>query len=193
MLGLKLPTEKRWVELVKQHLDIAMSDHAWAEYKAASTAMSLILQYPTYTALVQKMAELVQEEIGHFQMVLNWIQRMNFPFHPVSHDAYVNELMTFIRTDQGKELRLLDRLLFAAMIEARSCERFKVLTEHIDHPELKAFYEGLMKSEARHYTTFLKLARTYFPEEVVKARWKEYLEYESQVIQKYNRSPQIHG
>lgn len=193
MLGLKLPTEKRWVELVKKHLDIAMSDHAWAEYKAASNAMSLIVNYPDYIELVEKMAELVQEEIGHFQLVLKWIQKMNFPFHPVSKDSYVNDLMAFVRTGGSREMRLLDRLLFAAMIEARSCERFKVLTEHIEHAELKEFYFQLMKSEARHYTTFIKLAKNYFPEEEVNRRWEEFLEYEAEVIQNYNRSPEIHG
>ena len=193
MLGLKLPTEKTWAYLVKNDLETTLSTHAWAEQKATSNAISLIVKYPELDELVETLMDIAQEEMAHFKQVYKIIKQRNFKLKSQIKDYYVNDLLNFVRKGQGRDIYLLDRLLFAAMIEARSCERFKVLTENAPDEELKNFYYKLMISEARHYTTFLKLAKKYLPEDVVEKRWQEFLEYEAQIIKKYNKSPEIHG
>ena len=193
MLGLKLPTEKTWVYLVKNDLETTLSTHAWAEQKATSNAISLIVKYPELDELVETLMDIAQEEMAHFKQVYKIIKQRNYKLKAQIKDYYVNDLLNFVRKGQGRDIFLLDRLLFAAMIEARSCERFKVLTENAPDEELKNFYYKLMVSEARHYTTFLKLAKKYLPEDVVEKRWQEFLDYEAQIIKKYNKSPEIHG
>ncbi len=193
LLGLKLPTEKQWVNLVRNDLETTLSTHAWAEQKAASNAISIIVRYPELDEMVETLIAIAQEELAHFKQVHKIILERGFSLQPQSKDDYVNDLMNFIRKGQGREIYLLDRLLFAAMIEARSCERFKILTEEVQDEQLRKFYSQLMASEARHYTTFLKLARKYINPETVSKRWKEWLDFEAQVIKKYNKTAEIHG
>ena len=193
MLGLKLPTEKKWVELVKNDLETTLSTHAWAEQKATSNAISLIVKYPELDELVETLMNIAQEELAHFKQVYKIIRKREYKLQPQIKDYYVNDLMDFIRKGQGREIYLLDRLLFSAIIEARSCERFKILTEEVQDKELKLFYYNLMVSEARHYTTFIKLAKKYIPDDIVEKRWQEFLQYEAEIIKKYNKSAEIHG
>jgi tRNA-(ms[2]io[6]A)-hydroxylase len=193
MLRLKLKTDPRWVSLVQRNLQEVLTDHAWCEQKAVSNAISLIVNYPEYTGLVNTLTEIAQEELLHFQQVHQIIQARGFTFGRERKDDYVNELYKFIQPGRGRQHYLMDRLLFSAMIEARSCERFKVLAENIEDPELIKFYETLMISEAQHYTVFIGLAREYVTEFPVEKRWEEFLEFEGEVIQRYGQSERIHG
>jgi len=193
MLGLKLATDPAWVKnVVEGNLEEILTDHAYCEQKAASHAISLVVAFPDKTELVNTMIELAQEELSHFQMVHDFIQQRGLTLGRERKDSYVNQLRKFVKTGSD-ETRLLDRLLFAAMIEARSCERFKVLHEHISDEELAQFYYDLMASEARHYTTFLKLAKSYADPALVDARWEEWLAFEAGVIQNYGTQETIHG
>ncbi|TAE52693.1 MAG: tRNA-(ms[2]io[6]A)-hydroxylase [Bacteroidetes bacterium] len=195
MLRLKMKTDPTWVKhVVEGNIQEILTDHAYCEQKAASSAISLIIQYPQYQELVTEMAALAQEEMGHFQMVHKEIVKRGFELGRERRDSYVNELMKFLQTQgRNKEEILADKLLFAAMIEARSCERFKVLSEHIADPELSEFYHALMVSEARHYTMFINLARKLCPNTEVDARWEEFLLFEGEVISRYGKSEFIHG
>ncbi|MEL6675917.1 MAG: tRNA-(ms[2]io[6]A)-hydroxylase [Bacteroidota bacterium] len=195
MLRLKMKTDPRWVKHVaEKNIEEILTDHAWCEQKAASSAISLIVQYPEHTELVQHMTELAQEEMSHFQMVHDEIQKRGYTLGPERKDSYVNELVKFIRVKGKTQAQsLADKLLFAAMIEARSCERFSVLSQNIEDQELSAFYHDLMVSEARHYTLFIKLARELCPEVDVDKRWQDFLEYEGEVISRYGKSEAIHG
>ncbi len=191
MLGLKLPTDPRWVALVQADLREVLVDHAWCEQKAASNAISLIVTYPELSELVSTMAQIAQEELIHFQQVHQRILARGWVLGPERKDSYVNELLTFVRRGQGRAAQLTDRLCFAAMVEARSCERFKVLSEQIHDHELATFYRELMISEAQHYTTFLNLARQYG--QGVEARWPQWLAHEAQVIGRYGVAATMHG
>ncbi|RMG29961.1 MAG: tRNA-(ms[2]io[6]A)-hydroxylase [Bacteroidetes bacterium] len=195
MLRLKMKTDPFWVKnVVENNISEILTDHAYCEQKAASTAISLIVQYPEHEELVEKMTDLAQEEMGHFKMVFREIQKRGFKLGRERKDSYVNELVKFIRVKgKNREQALADKLLFAAMIEARSCERFKVLSEHIDDKDLAAFYHKLMISEARHYTMFLKLARQLCPHVDVNQRWEEFLAYEGEVVSNYGKKEEIHG
>jgi tRNA-(ms[2]io[6]A)-hydroxylase len=195
MLRLKLKTDPMWVKhVVERNIPEILTDHAYCEQKAASSAISLIVQYPEHPELVAEMAELAQEEMAHFRMVFREIEQRGLQLGRERKDSYVNELMKFIR-EKGKtrEEALADKLLFAAMIEARSCERFKVMSEHIGDPGLSEFYHKLMISEARHYTLFIGLARKLCPQVDVDKRWEEFLEYEGEVIGRYGKEEFIHG
>lgn len=193
MLGLKLSTDPRWAELVKEDLRSVLIDHAWCEHKAASNAMSIIVRYPELGSMVEQLSRIAQEEIVHFGMVVERIHARGWILGPERKDSYVNELLGFVRKDGGREQRLVDRLLFSAMIEARSCERFKLLSEQVADAELRSFYRELMESEAGHYTTFISLARTFATSLDVDRRWKEFLAYEAEVVKSYGRSPEMHG
>jgi tRNA-(ms[2]io[6]A)-hydroxylase len=193
MFRLKLPTDPRWVNIVEQNIEEILTDHAFCEQKAASTAISLISHFPQQTELVQAMIVLVKEEIEHFERVHNFIQKRGFKLGSERKDPYVHDLMQFIRKDGSKESKLMDRLLLAAMIEARSCERFKVLSENINDKELADFYRELMKSEASHYAMFIKLAKNLCPNQNVDKRWAEFLEHEATVIAQYGKKETIHG
>ncbi len=195
MLKLKMKTDPLWVKhIAEQNISEILTDHAWCEQKAASSAISLIVQYPEHEALVKEMTDLVQEEWGHFRMVLREIQKRGLKLGRERKDSYVNELMKFIKgKGKSREGVLMDKLLFAAMIEARSCERFKVLSENIGDEDLAQFYHKLMISEARHYTLFIKLAKQLCPHEDVDQRWAEFLAYEGEVIGRYGKSEGIHG
>lgn len=194
MLGLQLDTDPRWVKnAVEGNIEEILTDHAYCEQKAASHAVSLIVLFPEYSDLVTAMVELAQEEMGHFKLVHDLILERGFVLGKERKDDYVGELMKFVRKGLSREVLLLDKLLFAAMIEARSCERFKVLHDHISDRALATFYYDLMASEARHYTTFIKLAKQYLPAQMVDARWKEWLVYEAEVIAQYGDQERIHG
>lgn len=192
---LQLRTDPLWVDnVVRGNIPEILTDHAYCEQKAASSAISLIVQFPEYPELVKKMSALVREEMGHFQMVHELIIRRGFSLGRERKDSYVNELAKYMKTaGRSREEVLVDKLLFSAMIEARSCERFKVLSENIQDEELAKFYHTLMKSEARHYTMFIKLARKLAPDVDVESRWREFLEFEGDVISRYGRSEGIHG
>lgn len=193
MLGLKLPTDPRWVNIVESNLDEILTDHAFCEQKAASNAISILVHYPEYSDLVDAMAELAREELEHFKMVHEKILARGKVLGRERKDSYVNELFQFIRKSEGRQIHFVDRLLFAAMIEARSCERFRVLSENIKDQELAKFYRELMISEANHYTMFITFARKYGAGVDVDKRWKEWLEYEAKVIANYGKKETIHG
>lgn len=197
MFKLQLPTDPFWVKnVVESNIEELLTDHAFCEQKAASNAITLIVQNPELSDLVQEMALLVQEEMDHFKRVHDIILQRGYTLGRERKDDYVNELIKFLKKGGGQARKtesLVDRLLFAAMIEARSCERFKVLSENVADQELSAFYHELMISEANHYTLFIGLARKYGEGVDVDQRWKEWLDYEGQVIQNYGKKETIHG
>ncbi len=193
MLGLKLPTDPRWVNIAEKNLEEILTDHAFCEQKAASTAISLIVQYPEYPDLVTEMAALAREEMSHFESVHRHITKRGLKMGRDRKDEYVAALYTFFPKSSDRKLRLIHKLLIAALIEARSCERFKLLSENINDAELSQFYRGLMASEAGHYTLFIKLARKYHPVDEVDRMWKNLLEYEAQVNAQLGKMERIHG
>lgn len=193
MLGLQLPTDRRWAELIRNDMAELLTDHAWCEQKAASNAISMIVRYPELSDLVTELTRIAQEELDHFGQVVEKIHARGWVLGPERKDNYVNELFQFLRKDGNREQRLVDRLLFSAMIEARSCERFKLLTEEVEDPELRAFYNELMISEAGHYTTFISFARKYGGKVDVDERWKAFLAYEAEVIARYGNTATMHG
>lgn len=194
ILKLKLPTDPLWVKnVVESNIEEILTDHAFCEQKAASNAITLIVQNPNLSDLVQEMAVLVQEEMDHFKRVHDLIIARGYTLGRERKDHYVNELLQFMVKGGSRQDQLIDRLLFSAMIEARSCERFKVMSEHINDQELSDFYHELMVSEAGHYTMFITLARKYAGTIDVEKRWKEFLEYEAKVIRNYGKSETIHG
>lgn len=182
MLGLKLPTDPRWVNLAEKDLAEILTDHAFCEQKAATNCISLIQLYSERIELVEALAPIVTEEWGHFRMVLKELRTRGLELGKQRKDAYVNKLLAFQKKGGSKEDRLLDKLLTCALIEARSCERFRLLSIHIAEEELKEFYHGFMVSEAGHYRLFLDLANHYHDEEIVKIRWQEFLQYEAEVL-----------
>ncbi len=193
LLGLKLPTDPRWADIATQNIDDILIDHAWCEQKAASNAITIIVNYPEYAELVDEMIQISMEEMSHFKMVVELLKKRGFGLNKKRKDPYVNDLKAFTKKGGSREDQLLEHLLVGAMIEARSCERFKILTEKLEDPELKRFYYDLMVSEAGHYTTFLTHARTIAGTEKANARWAEYLEYEASLMQKYGSEETIHG
>lgn len=194
ILKLQLPTDPQWVtNVVQSNIEEILTDHAFCEQKAASNAITLIVQNPNLSDLVQEMVQLAQEELDHFKRVHNLILQRGYVLGRERKDNYVNELAKFIIKGGGREAQLIDRLLFSAMIEARSCERFKVMSEHIHDEELAVFYHELMVSEAGHYSMFIRLAKKYAVTIDVESRWKSFLEYEAQVVQNYGKSETIHG
>ena len=193
MLGLKLPTDPRWVNIVESNIDGILTDHAWCEQKAATNCISLIVGNPELTEMVETLIKIAQEELSHFEMVHEKIKARGKVLGPERKDDYVNELYKFMKRGGGKIYSLVDRLLFAAMIEARSCERFRVLSENIKDEDLKKFYRDLMISEANHYTVFLNFARKYGKNINVDERWQEWLGHEAKVISNYGKKESIHG
>jgi len=182
ILGLQLPTDPRWVNLAAMQLEDILTDHAYCEQKAATTCISLIQRYPDRTEMIEELAPVVTEEWGHFRMVLAELKKRNLQLGKQRKDEYVNKLLDFQKKDGSVEDRLLDRLLTMALIEARSCERFKRLSENLDDEYMRNFYRRFMESEAGHYTLFITLAEHYLPKEKVRRRWKEWLEFESTMI-----------
>lgn len=194
MLGLKLPTDPRWVNIVELNIQEILTDHAFCEQKAATNAITIMVQYPEYSELVQEMIALAQEELVHFKMVHDKILERGWVLGRERKDEYVGALYKIMRTGHKRNVSLIDKLLFSALVEARSCERFKVLSEHIKDKELAAFYHELMISEATHYTMFLKMARKFAePETEVEKRWKEFLEAEAEIIARFGKKETIHG
>lgn len=193
MLGLKLPTDPRWVKLVETNISEILTDHAWCEQKAASNAITIIVRFSEHGEMVESLAKIAAEEIEHFNMVLQKIKERGFILGPERKDDYVGELMKFTNVGGSKNQQLVDRLLFAAMIEARSCERFKLLSEKVNDENLRKFYYDLMVSEATHYTTFIGFARKYAQGIDVEKRWQEFLVYEANVIANYGKKETIHG
>jgi tRNA-(ms[2]io[6]A)-hydroxylase len=182
ILRLKLPTDPRWVDLASLSLADILTDHAFCEQKAATSCISLIQQYPERPELVHALSPVVTEEWGHFRMVLAEMDKRGLPLGRQRKDLYVNALLTFQRKGGSREDRLLDQLLCCALIEARSCERFKRLSEGLDDAYLRKFYRTFMESEAGHYTLFINLADTYLPKPVVRKRWQEWLDFEAEVL-----------
>ena len=182
VLGLQLPTDPRWVDLAQISIGYILTDHAYCEQKAATTCISLIVQYPDVPDLVETVAPVVTEEWGHFRMVLRELKKRGLPLGRQRKDEYVNELLKLIRKNGRREEILMDKLLAAALIEARSCERFRLLSLHISDESLKDFYHDLMVAEAGHYRMFIELAEGVMPEDVVEKRWKEFLAAETEIM-----------
>jgi tRNA-(ms[2]io[6]A)-hydroxylase len=193
MLGLKLPTDPYWAKIVESNIEEVLSDHAWCEQKAATNCITIIINNSEKPELVSALLEIAKEEVEHFKMVHDIILERGLTFGRERRDNYVNELAKFMKKGESREKALVDRLLFSAMIEARSCERFKVLADNVQDEELAKFYFDLMASEAGHYTTFLGFAKKYGEGIDVDKRWKEWLEYEAGVIQNYGKEESIHG
>ncbi|MDI1354193.1 MAG: tRNA-(ms[2]io[6]A)-hydroxylase [bacterium] len=194
MLGLKLETDPNWVNIVEKNISEILTDHAWCEQKAATNSISIVIAYPYLTDLVDELLALSKEELSHFEMVHQKIKERGYTLGFERKDEYVNELYKFMRKGHKKEIVLIDRLLFSAMIEARSCERFKILSHHINDEDLRKFYHELMISEANHYTTFLAFARKYGKDiEDIDARWQQWLDYEAEVVKSYGKHETIHG
>ncbi|MCH2082389.1 MAG: tRNA-(ms[2]io[6]A)-hydroxylase [Saprospiraceae bacterium] len=182
MLGLKLPTDPRWVNLAEMDLEEILTDHAYCEQKAAVSCISLISQYPERKELVKELAPIVTEEWGHFRLVIAELDKRNLNLGRQRKDEYVNKLLSFQKKGGSRDDKLLEKLLVCALIEARSCERFRLLSLHINDDHLKEFYHRFMVSEAGHYVLFIELARKYFGEERTNQRWKEYLEREAEIM-----------
>ncbi len=182
ILGLHLPTDPRWVNLAAISLEEVLTDHAFCEQKAATSCISLIQRYPEKDRLVQELAPIVTEEWGHFRQVLAEMRKRGYSLGRQRKDAYVNALMTHQNKGGDPQSVLLDRLLIFALIEARSCERFRLLSEGLEDEYLREFYRKFMISEAGHYRLFIDLANEYLPEEQVRTRWQEWLTIEADII-----------
>lgn len=182
ILGLKLPTDPRWVNLAELQLEEILTDHAYCEQKAATTCISLIQKNPDKVRLVESLSPIVTEEWGHFRMVLAELRKRNLPLGKQRRDAYVNKLLEFQKKGGSPDERFLDQMLIMALIEARSCERFKRLSEGLEDDYMKRFYRKFMESEAGHYTLFINLAEHYIDKPTVRRRWKEWLDFEKKVM-----------
>jgi len=193
MLGLKLPTDPRWINIAEKNIEDILIDHAYCEQKAASTAISLIVSFPEYEDLVTKMTDLAQEEMSHFKMVHDLIKSRGIEMGRDRKDLYVIELLKFFPKGGSRTNQMVHRLLYAALIEARSCERFRLLSENLKDDSLRKFYRKLMISEANHYTMFLKLARQYGNEDEVNSKWFNLLDYEAQIMKNLSQHESIHG
>lgn len=193
ILGLHLPTDPRWANLANLSLEEILTDHAYCEQKAATSCISLIQKYSEKEKLVTELAPIVTEEWGHFRLVLGELRKRNLQLGKQRKDEYVNKLMVFQKKDGSDEDRFLDRLLIFALIEARSCERFKRLSEGLNDAYLSNFYRRFMESEAGHYTLFIELAELYVEKEKVRKRWKQWLEFEANaMLQLQTRGDRIH-
>ena len=191
-----MPTDPRWVNIVEKNIEEILTDHAYCEQKAASNAISVIVKFPEYPDVVKAMTELCQEEMEHFGMVHAKLLERGYQLGQERKDAYVNDLAEYLKNRHSGDPRIslfVNRMLFSAMIEARSCERFRLLSEEINDADLRVFYRELMESEARHYTTFLQFARKYGEGVDVDARWQEFLEFEGTLMEKYGKDETIHG
>ncbi|HPH23755.1 MAG TPA: tRNA-(ms[2]io[6]A)-hydroxylase [Chitinophagaceae bacterium] len=193
ILGLQLPTDPRWVDLASISLEAILTDHAYCEQKAALTCISLIQRYTEKEKVIKELAPIVTEEWGHFRLVLNELYKRGLQLGIQRKDEYVNRLLIFQKKGGHREDRFLDQMLIMALIEARSCERFKRLSEGLNDTYMKKFYRRFMESEAGHYTLFIDLAETYVDKEKVKNRWQEWLSYETQIMKELEvRGDRIH-
>jgi tRNA-(ms[2]io[6]A)-hydroxylase len=182
ILGLELPTDPRWVNLAEKSMQEILSDHAWCEQKAATSCISLIQGFSSKEKIVTALSPIVTEEWGHFRLVLAELQKRSLQLEKQRKDEYVNALIQFQKKGGAELDRLIDQLLMMAMIEARSCERFKRLSEGLNDNYMRNFYRRFMESEAGHYTLFIDLAETYMDKAKVRQRWSEWLQYEAEVI-----------
>ena len=191
MLGLKLETDPRWIDVASENIEQILIDHAFCEQKAASNAISIIVQFPQYTDLVKDMTAICIEEMEHFGMVHEKLIERGLKLGFERKDHYVNDILKFLKKNISgtKECQFVNQMLFAAIIEARSCERFKILSEKLTDKDLKIFYRNLMESEARHYTTFLKYAISID----VEKRWQDLLSFEGSLMRSYGTNETIHG
>lgn len=193
ILGLHLPTDPRWVDLAHISLEEILTDHAYCEQKAATSCISLIQRYPDKEKLVAELVPVVTEEWGHFRLVLAEMQKRHLRLGKQRKDEYVNKLMLFQKKGGSEEERFLDKILIFALIEARSCERFKRLSEGLNDTYLSNFYRRFMESEAGHYTLFIELAEHYTEKNIVRQRWQQWLAHESGVMQQLEvRGDRIH-
>ena len=191
-----MPTDPRWVNVVQKNIEEILTDHAYCEQKAASNAISIIVLYPQYPDLVKAMTEILKEEMEHFGKVHDKILERGLRLGLERKDPYVNDLSEHLRrnkTNSTPKGQFVNKMLLAAMIEARSCERFKILSEELNDPDLRLFYRELMESEARHYTTFLQFARKYGEGVDVDQCWKELLVFEAELMTKYGKNETMHG
>ena len=193
MLGLKLPTDPRWVNIVEKNIEEILTDHAFCEQKATSTAISLIVGFPEYTDLVKEMIDLVTEEMSHFKMVHDLILERGWTLGRDRKDEYVIQLLKFFPKGGSRTTQLVHRLLYAALIEARSCERFRLLSEELHDKQLAKFYKKLMISEANHYSMFLGFARQYGDRTEVDTKWQELLDYEAEIMKDLGKNETVHG
>lgn len=193
MLGLKLATDPRWAAIAETNIEEILTDHAWCEQKAATNAITIITMNSEHTDLVTELLTIAKEELQHFEMVHEIIKERGYTLGRERKDSYVNELFKYKIKGGSRQQGLVSRLLFSAMIEARSCERFKLLSEKIKDPELSKFYHDLMISEAGHYTTFIGLARKYGKDIDVDKQWQDLLKFEGELIQNYGKTDTIHG
>jgi tRNA-(ms[2]io[6]A)-hydroxylase len=182
MLGLKLATDPRWVDVAGKSIEEVLVDHAYCEQKAATNCISIIINFPDEKVIVDKLAPIVTEEWGHFRMVIRELDKRGLQLGVKRKDDYVKMLSKVIITGGDRNNQLVERLLLAALIEARSCERFKILSENLIDNDLKEFYRELMVSEAGHYRLFIDLAKLYWPEEKVKAKFNYYLQEEAKIL-----------
>lgn len=192
-LGLNLPTDPRWANIAEKKIEDILIDHAYCEQKAASSCISLIVQYPERTELVEMLTRVVAEEWEHFERVLDKLRKRGFSLGRQRADEYVNKLYKMMKKGGSRDEQLVEKLLINALIEARSCERFKRLSENLTDEDLKQFYYELMVSEAGHYKNFLKLSKTYMPEDYVMGRWAELLKEEAEIMKSLElRSDRMH-
>lgn len=182
ILGLRLPSDPRWVDLASLRMEDILTDHAWCEQKAATSCITLIQRHSDKTELVKALSPVITEEWGHFRLVLAELEKRNLPLGRQRKDQYVNKLLEFQKKGGKAEDRFLDQLLTMALIEARSCERFKRLSEGLNDEYMRKFYRRFMESEAGHYTLFIELAEKYLPVDQVRSRWKEWLEHEAVIM-----------
>jgi tRNA-(ms[2]io[6]A)-hydroxylase len=193
ILGLKLPTDPRWVNLAEISIEDILTDHAYCEQKAALTCISLIQRYSNKELMVEQLAPIVTEEWGHFRAVLAELKKRKLVLGVQRRDEYVNKLLEFQKKGGHIDDRFLDQMLTMALIEARSCERFKRLSEGMNDAYMRKFYRKFMESEAGHYTLFIKLAEHYLPKTKVRKRWQEWLKYEAEIITKIEvRGDRVH-
>ncbi|KYG74701.1 tRNA-(ms[2]io[6]A)-hydroxylase [Roseivirga ehrenbergii] len=182
LLGLQLPTDPRWVNIAQMNIEEILVDHAYCEQKAASSCISLIVLFPEKTEMVEMITPVVAEEWNHFERVLEQLKKRGMSFGQARKDEYVIQLQKVVRKGGSRDQQLVERLLMNALIEARSCERFKILSQNIQDQELKNFYYELMVSEAGHYKNFISLAKHYMPDDYVLNRWKEFLIEEAKIL-----------
>lgn len=181
--GLKMATDPRWVDLTNKSIEFILTDHAFCEQKATTNCISIIQKFPEYSEVVDALIPIVTEEWGHFKMVLDKLKDRGMHLGPQRKDEYVNKLLKFSKSGYDREHQLVERLLVSAMIEARSCERFRLLSLNMEDEDLKIFYKNLMISEAGHFRLFLDLALKYKPKDYVMNRWEEFLEFEAEMLQ----------
>tara|TARA_B100000780_G_scaffold271183_1_gene231830 strand:- start:837 stop:1418 length:582 start_codon:yes stop_codon:yes gene_type:complete len=193
MLGLKFETETSWVDIAKDNLQQILTDHAFAEQKASANAISIIINYSEETELVKDMTNIALEELEHFKMVHQLMIKRGFVLGREQHNDYAKSLQKFFSKTKDRPTALINRLLVAALIEARSCERFKVFSENMEDEELSKFYKDLMISEANHYTLFLGYARKFMNREIVDKKWEGLLEFEAEIMKTRGKFARVHG